>query len=75
MRRQSLQRRLLFSQIDLDGDGFWTAEEVRAAFGASFEGKPVEELDAFVRHVMALDSNNDGLVSYSEFSKWVRPPR
>eukprot|EP00037_Helgoeca_nana_P023187 m.239714 g.239714 ORF g.239714 m.239714 type:complete len:461 (+) comp26265_c2_seq2:209-1591(+) len=68
--RAALQRkrRTLFASIDKDGDGEWSAEELRASFHAEFES--TEQLEKFVTTVMSrLDQDHSGRISYDEWTR------
>ena len=75
-------------RLDLDGDGAVTEDEIRrttrydrrgqvALAASSPTGKPPvdaeEQIENYVRSVMALDTDKDGKVSFSEAGKYGQP--
>ncbi|CAK9015487.1 unnamed protein product [Durusdinium trenchii] len=57
-----------FDMYDLSGDGFLDMEEMRNAMGKMFLFNQ-EEVHKICND---LDTSNDGVISYKEFSNWMR---
>lgn len=58
----------IFAQLDKDGSGFIDQEEIKSLF-ASMWGREVADKEV-VEAVASIDTNEDGKVSFSEFSNW-----
>lgn len=56
----------VFNVLDEDGDGEITVKELHKVFGASATEAEVKEM------IKEVDTNNDGVLSYEEFSKAMR---
>ena len=55
----------VFQELDLNGDGFLTYTEIKAAFDKCF-GNQVSEI-AINKIIEEMDNNSDGVISYEEF--------
>jgi len=87
MDNQDFNPRTFFHLHDLDGNGFWDPDEVKALFlkeldkmytpGAVEDDmrERIEELERMREHVFKeADTNNDGLISYEEFLAQTQKP-
>ncbi|PNF41274.1 hypothetical protein B7P43_G01464 [Cryptotermes secundus] len=87
MDNQEFNPRTFFHLHDLDGNGVWDADEVKALFlkeldkmytpGASEDDmrERIEELERMREHVFKeADTNKDGLISYEEFLAQTQKP-
>ncbi len=57
----------LFKEIDLDGNGCITVEELYKTYGKFFPGTPEESMDKVRQFVDQIDLNKTGVIEYSEF--------
>jgi len=87
MDNQEFNPRTFFHLHDLDGNGFWDPDEVKALFlkeldkmynpGAAEDDmrERIEELERMREHVFKeADTNKDGLISYEEFLAQTQKP-
>ncbi|KAL0118356.1 hypothetical protein PUN28_009180 [Cardiocondyla obscurior] len=87
MEDQDFDPKTFFHLHDLDGNGFWDQDEVKALFLKELdklysEGAPEddiyerrEEMERMREHVFnEADLNNDGLISYQEFLEQTKKP-
>lgn len=87
MDNQEFNPRTFFHLHDLDGNGVWDADEVKALFlkeldkmyspGAAEDDmrERIEELERMREHVFKeADTNKDGLISYEEFLAQTQKP-
>ncbi|GFG30832.1 hypothetical protein Cfor_00760 [Coptotermes formosanus] len=87
MENQDFNPRIFFHLHDLDGNGVWDADEVKALFlkeldkmyspGAAEDDmrERIEELERMREHVFKeADTNKDGLISYEEFLAQTQKP-
>ncbi|XP_020282154.1 nucleobindin-2 isoform X2 [Pseudomyrmex gracilis] len=87
MESQEFDPRTFFFLHDLDGNGFWDQDEVKALFLKELdklysEGAPEddiyerrEEMERMREHVFKeADLNHDGLISYEEFLEQTKKP-
>ncbi|XP_011145754.1 nucleobindin-2 isoform X2 [Harpegnathos saltator] len=87
MENQEFNPKTFFYLHDLDGNGFWDQDEVKALFLKELdkiysEGSPEddiyerrEEMERMREHVFnEADLNHDGLISYQEFLEQTKKP-
>ena len=63
------QLRRSFNQIDKNGDGYLTAEELRLAFKLSGRNFTLEDVQKLVQKI---DTDGDGRVSLEEYIAFVK---
>lgn len=71
--KQKVACRLAFSIFDYDGDGCAIHEEISAAlWGLDADGRPIE--GPVAQLVQGIDKNEDGVISFEEFSHMLCTP-
>ncbi len=63
---RAMELRALFDEVDADGSGFITADEVKELIRSSGHGGDItdHEIEALVK---ACDDNGDGKISFEDF--------